>query len=296
MAALNWDDLRIFLAVAREGGLMPAARKLNVDHSTVARRLSALETAVGARLVDRSPRGVRLTDAGGTLAEYAERIEGETLAAGMRLGGADQQPSGVVRIATPEAFGVWLAAPQVADFYRRYPDIQLELVAKSQTVSLSKRDADIAVTLSRPVQGRLYSRKLVDYRLGLYASRAFLDAAGPIDTMDSLRHLPAVSYIDDLIDIPELRYLDQINPHPRTVFRSSSIVAQQSAVAAGLGVGLLHIFSASQDPALVRVLEQHLCVERSYWLTLHADQRHLPRIRAVVDFLRAIVQEQRGRF
>jgi DNA-binding transcriptional LysR family regulator len=293
---LNWDDLRVFLAVAREGGLMPAARKLGVDHTTVARRLTALENAVGARLVDRSPRGVRLTDAGATLTEHAERIEGETLAAGLRLNGADQKPSGVVRLATPEAFGVWLVAPFVKTFHRRYPDIQLELAPKSQAVSLSKRDADIAITLSRPVQGRLYSRKLVDYRLGLYASRAYLEAVGPIEDMERLRDVCAVSYIDDLIDLPELRYLDQISPQPRTIFRSNSIVAQQAAVAAGLGVGLLHIFSAGKDPGLVRVLADSIAIERGYWLAVHADQRHLPRIRAVVDFLQDIVREHRGRF
>ena len=293
---LNWDDLRIFLAVAREGGLMPAARRLGLDHTTVARRLTALETAIGARLVDRSPRGARLTDAGAGLVVHAEHIEAEALAAGAALSGADQRPSGVVRLATPEAFGAWLVAPAVKDLYARYPEIQLELIPESRTISLSKRDADLAVTLSRPPQGRLYAQKLVDYELGLYASRTYLDAHGPVENPEALKSHPLVWYIDEMIDIPELRYMDQVVARPRTAFRSSSIVAQQTAVASGLGLGILHVFSAEQQSELVRVMPDSVSIRRSYWLAVHADQRRLPRIRAVVDFLLELVKSNRERF
>jgi len=293
---LNWDDLRIFLAVAREGGLMPAARRLGLDHTTVARRLTALEAAIGARLVDRSPRGASLTDAGEALVQHAEHIEAEALAAAAALGGADQRPSGVVRLATPEAFGAWLVAPAVKELYARHPEIQLELVPESRTVSLTKRDADLAVTLSRPPQGRHFAQKLVDYELGLYASRTYLDAHGSIDSLDALRAHPLVWYIDEMIAMPELRYIDQVAPRSKTAFRSSSIVAQQTAVASGLGFGILHVFSASQAPELVRVMADAVSIKRSYWLAVHADQRRLPRIRAVVDFLLDLVTAHRERF
>jgi DNA-binding transcriptional LysR family regulator len=293
---MNWDDLRIFLAVARSGGLVSAARRLGVDHTTVARRLTALETALGARLVHRSPRGARLTDAGEGFIGHAERMEAEALAAAGVFGASDQQLSGVVRLATPEAFGTFLVAPNVKSFYARHPHIQLELVPEGRAVNLSKREADLAVSLARPQQERLYAQKLVDYRLGLYAARAYLETAAPLTDLRMLGSHPMVWYIDELIDIPELRYLGQVAGDVPTVFRSSSIAAQQAAVASGLGLGVLHVFAAEQDPRLVRVLPEAVAIERSYWLVLHADQRRLPRVRAVADFLHDLVRESRGRF
>ncbi|MDR3513547.1 MAG: LysR family transcriptional regulator [Caulobacteraceae bacterium] len=287
---LNWDDLRIFLAVAREGGLLPAARRLGLDHTTVARRISTLEEAVGARLVDRSPRGARLTDAGAGMIEHAERMEAEAVVAGSAWKGADQQASGVVRLATPEAFGAWLVAPAVRAFHDQYPEIQLELVPESRLISLSKRDADLAVMLSRPPQGRLFAQRLIDYELGLFASRAYLEETGAVDSLDALKGRPLVGYIDEMIDIPELRYVDQFANGSKTVFRSTSITAQQIAVSAGLGLGVLHVFAAEQNPQLIRVMAERISIKRSYWLAMHPDQRRLPRVRAVADFLRGLTR------
>lgn len=285
MQTLNWNDLRFFLAVARGGGLMAAARRLKVDQTTVARRLSALEAAIGARLIDRSPRGVTLTGQGLALVEYAERIEAETVAAAERLGVEGQPLSGTVRLATPEAFGAWLVAPAARAFHEQYPGLQLELVPESRSVNLSRREADIAIGLSRPTQGRLVARRLADYTLGLYASRAYLDERGPLISLADLPGRPLVWYIDELIDVPELRYLDQVADGAPTMFRSNSIAAQQAAVASGLGFGVLHKFAASQDPRLVRVLPDALNLKRSYWLCAHADQARIPRVRAVMNFL-----------
>jgi DNA-binding transcriptional LysR family regulator len=290
---MNWDDLRIFVAIARAGGLVAASRRLNLDHTTVARRLSALESAVGAKLVHRSPRGARLTDAGASLLEHAERIEAEALAAAEKLGAESQHPAGAVRLATPEAFAVWLVAPHVHELYARHPGVTLELAPEARAVNLSKREADVAVSLSRAESGRLYTQKLADYRVGLYASRDYLAAAGPITQLSEVKNHPLVWYIDDLIDIPQLKFLDQVVAGARPVFRSSSIAAQQAAVASGLGLGVLHAFAAAQDPRLVRILADEVAIERSYWLVLHADQRHLPRIRAVVDFLHDLVRSDR---
>jgi DNA-binding transcriptional LysR family regulator len=246
-------------------------------------------------LMHRSPRGSKLTDAGLALLEHAERMEAEAIAAAQHLGTAEQQLSGAVRLATPEAFGSWLVAPAVKVLHDRHPGIHLELAPEARAVSLSKREADIAVALAQPPKGRLFAQKLTDYRLGLYASRAYAESAPPIATIEDLRDHPLVWYIDELIDFPELRFLDQVTTGLRPAFRSSSITAQQTAVAGGLGVGILHRFAAEQDPRLVRLLPEEINVERSYWLVLHADQRHLPRIRAVVDFLHDIVRRNRDR-
>ncbi len=288
---LNWDDFRIFLAVHRAGGLVGAARRLGVDHTTVARRLSALEARLGAQLVDRSPRGARLTEAGRALLGHAERIEAEALAAGAEVGAIRAEVAGSVRLATPEAFGTWLVAPHVGRLRRAHPALQIELVPEARRVSLTKREADLAVTLARPPQGRLVARKLADYRLGLYAARSYLDAEGPVADLRDLPSRPLVWYIDELIDVPELRFFDEVAAGAQTVFRSSSIAAQQAAVASGLGFGLLHAFAADTDPRLVRVLPEVVNVERSYWLVMHPEERALPRIRVVVEFLQAIARD-----
>ncbi len=290
MQALNWDDFRVFLAVQRAGGLVGAARRLGVDHTTVARRLTALETGLGARLVERSPRGARLTDAGRALLEHAERIEAEALEASADVGAVRASISGSVRLATPEAFGAWLVAPNVWRLHDEHPALQLELVPEARRVNLTSREADLAVTLARPPQDRLVARRLADYRLGLYASRSYLDTHGAVRDLRDLPGHPLVWYIDELLDVPELRYFDEVAAGARTVFRSSSIAAQQAAVAAGLGYGVLHTFAASQDPRLVRVLPGDVDVQRSYWLVLPPEQRTLPRLRAVADFLDLIVR------
>lgn len=293
MHSMSWDDLKIFLAVARAGGFVGAGRRLGLDHTTVARRLSALEAAAGALLMHRSPRGSRLTEAGVALLEHAERMEAEVIAAAAHLGSGDQSLSGAVRLATPEAFGAWLVAPAMRTFHERHPGIQLELTPEARAVSLSKREADIAVTLARPPRGRLFAQKLTDYRLGLYASRDYLEGAKPIADLADIREHPLVWYIDELIDFPELRFLDQVLTGVSPAFRSSSITAQQAAVAGGLGLGILHVFAAAQDARLQRVLPKAVGVERSYWTVMHADQRRLPRIRAVADFLQDLVRDQR---
>jgi DNA-binding transcriptional LysR family regulator len=296
MQSLNWDDLRLFLSVARAGRLVSAAKRLALDHSTIARRISALETGLGVRLLDRSPRGVLLTDAGRALMAHAERMEAEAIGASSLVRDADAQLSGTVRLATPEAFGAWFLAPRLSEFYARHPGIELELVPDTRQVSLSRREADLMVTLTRPRRGRLVTRKLSDYSLGLYASCNYMAENPGVECIDDLSTRPLIWYIDDLIDMPELRFLDSVVANARTVFRSSSITAQHNAIASGLGLGLLHKFVAGQDERLVSVLPEAIHIERTYWLAIHADNQRLPRVRAVADFVIGIVREAKSLF
>ena len=293
---LDWDDLRLFLSVARDGSFIGAGRRLGINHSTVSRRLSALERAVDARLFDRSPRGISPTHAGLTLLAHAERIEAEVLAATGDVAARDSDVAGTVRLATPEAFGTFLVAPNIPLLHARHPRLQLELAPETRTVSLSKREADIAIGFRQPPRGRLVARRLTDYRLGLYASREYLERAGPVRDPADLSAHPFVWYIDEYLDAPELRFLGQIVSGARTVFRSSSIAAQQAAVAAGVGIGALHLFTAGRDPRLVRVLAGSVEIQRSYWLILHTDQQRLPRVRAAIDFLNQVVDQNRDAF
>ncbi|MEC4590975.1 MULTISPECIES: LysR family transcriptional regulator [Nitrospirillum] len=291
----DWDDVHLFLAVARSGRLVAAGKAVGVDHTTIARRLGALEAALDVRLFDRSPRGVTLTEAGRLLLPHAERMESEMEAAVARLGPRGAAPSGVVRIATPEAFGMAIVAPHVAEFHRRYPDLRLDLAPEPRQVSLANHEADIAIVLNRPPKGRVFARRLVDFRLCLYSSADYLAEHGPVASRAELRRHPFVWYMDEKIDDPELLYLNEVIPDARPVFRSTSISAQQGAVAAGLGLGLLHAFAAEADARLVRVLPE-VEVKRSYWLVFHVDHQHQPRVRAVVEFLDELIERYRPQF
>lgn len=294
MHTLNWDDLRLFLAIARAGRLTRAGKVLGLDHTTVARRLTSLESAIGSRLVERGPRGVTLTSAGATIFAHAERVEVEILSASSQVAEEDARVSGSVRLATPEAFGTYLVAPHIARLHAAHPDLHLELIPESQYVNLSNREADIAILLNRPANGPVVARKLVDYRLGLFTSHSYSQAHGPI-TAETLSDHPFAWYIDELIDLPELRFLREISADAHTMFRSSSTAAQHEAVAGGLGIGILHGFAADADPRLLRILPD-IEIRRSYWLAFHANQQRLPRIRAVIAFLDDLIADRRDCF
>ncbi len=287
------DQLIAFLAVIREGSTLAAARRLRLDHSTVSRRIVLLEAALKARLFDRSPRGLTPTAAGLALASKAEDVEAAMLAAVSSVAGADEKVEGTVRLATPEIFGNMLVAPRIPMLVKRWPAIRLELVPETRSVSLSKREADIAVTFRPPLHGRLAARKLTDYRIGLYASHDYLAAAPAIHRRADLAQQKFVSYVEDLIYFPEVEALSHVVPEAEPIFRSSSSVGQQAAVTAGTGLGMLHILSADRDPRLLRLLKDEIEVRRSYWLILHRNLQRTPRVRAVVDFVCELVAQNR---
>ncbi|AIT79842.1 LysR family transcriptional regulator [Novosphingobium pentaromativorans] len=286
---LNSDLLLTFLQVVRRGNALAAARAMGVDHSTVIRRLTQLEAALDTRLFDRSPRGLAPTAAALALVTGAEKVEAAIMAATDDVVGRDGDISGTVRLATPEIFGTFLVAPNIAGIAERHPRLVLELSPESRSISLSKREADIAITLRRPPRGRLIARKLTDFRLGLYASRSYLEQHPTIETLKDVESHGFVSYIDELVASPEMVALDYVVPDARVVFRSSSSIAQHLAVTAGLGLGILHVLASEKDDRLVRILVDEVEVVRSYWLVVHSDLSRLPRVRAVMDFLEELI-------
>ncbi|HEY0053129.1 MAG TPA: LysR family transcriptional regulator, partial [Caulobacteraceae bacterium] len=233
MAQFDWSNLSTFLAVARTGRLTAAARLLGADHTTVARRITALERDLGARLFERRPTGYGLTGHGERLLPRAEAMESLALAAAGDLGGADLAVSGVVRLGAPEGFGSYFLAPRMAAFAEAHPDIELQLVAIPGFLNLSKREADMAVTLSPPREGRLVTRKLTDYELGLYGAPAYLDARPPIETRADLGRQRFIGYIEDLIYAPELDYMEAPDVEIRVRLKSSNLIAQLRATLAG---------------------------------------------------------------
>lgn len=285
MERFDWDDLRFFLAVARSGRLTAAARRLGADHATVSRRITSLEESLKAKLFERRPQGYALTGHGEQLLAKAESMETEALAIQSEIGGADMALSGTVRIGAPDGFGSTFLASRFAGLAKAYPGLELQLIAMPRLLSLSKREADVAITLAPPKEGKVVARKLCDYRLGLYAAQDYLDVNPPITAAEDLFGHRIVGYIDDLIFTPELDYLDEVAKGLRAHIQSSSVLAQMNAVAAGAGIGVIHHFMAVDEPRLVPVLPESVSITRSFWLLVHADLKDVARVRAVVDFI-----------
>ncbi len=292
----NWDLLQSFLAVARTGRLTAAARRLGVDHSTLSRRLAVLEEALGANLFNRALSGYSLTPQGEDLLARAEAMESTALAIQSDVGQGRSQVSGTVRIGTPDGFGTAFLAPVIHELTAVQPALHIDLVATPFGFSLSKREADIAVSLARPAEGRVHVRKLTDYRLGLYVAVAAPAAWRGVARLEDAAGLPFISYIDDLLYTPELDYAP---PALRTVeprLRSSTLLVQHQACAAGAGLCILPCFLADPDARLVRVLPGLVNLTRSFWMIVHSDMRDLARIRVTGDFIADAAHKAAARF
>jgi DNA-binding transcriptional LysR family regulator len=293
-APLDWDDARMFLAVARAGQMLGASQALGVNQATLSRRMGALEAALGAKLLVRRTHGSELSDAGQALLETVERVETEMLAVQARLQGAEAAAAGVVRIGAPDGFGVGFLAPRLARLADRHPELTVQLVPTPRGFSLSRREADLAVMVGRPEKGRLVARKLTDYTLGLYASRGYLAAyPAPAEPADLANHR-LVGYVEDLIAAPALNYATEFLRGWRSRVELTSAIGQVEAVRGGGGVGVLHDYLA-RDEDLVRVLPELKAV-RSYWLAIHENLRDVARVRAAADFLTETVREAQADF
>ncbi|MQW85751.1 LysR family transcriptional regulator [Sinorhizobium saheli] len=292
----TWDDLQFFLAVARTGQLSTAARRLRTSHATVSRRIDRLEFALKVRLFERNPRGYVLTAMGQRFVETAERIERETEQLQFDISDGMTVQRGVVRLSTLEGFGNFFLSDRLADFAGRYPNISLEVVAIQQIMSLSRKEADIAVALAPPKAGPYHAEVLTPYTLHVYGARRYLAEHPLIRTRDDLASHRFVGYIEDMIFTPGLDYLGEIQPGLRAHFQSSSILTQLKAACQGLGLCVLPHFMARDEPDLEIVLPDEIELKRTYWLICHRDLIMIPRVRAVRDFLVGAVNENRGCF
>lgn len=288
MQHMDWNGLRIFLYVARQGNLVNAARALRLDPTTVSRRISALESGLQNALFERTKQGFALTAYGRALLPQAEAME---LAVSLieRTSDSQNQISGPLRVSVSEGFGTHFIAPRLVEFTRAHPQVSIDMVASSGFLSPSKREADLAILLARPRQGPLKVRKLTDYALGLYAPSTRLDWHQPAQLVN-LRHseIPVVGYIPDFIYAPELRYLDEIEAGLEASVRCSSINAQREMIGNGVGIGVLPCFMAVNDPRLTRV-RPDTSIQRSFWLAVHRDLANVPRVRKFIDWLVQII-------
>lgn len=296
MQRFDWDDLRFFLAVARSGRLTLAARRLGADHATVSRRISSLEDSLKAKLFERRPQGYTLTAHGERLLAKAESMETDALAIQSEIGGADLALSGVVRIGAPDGFGTIFLAPRLGRFAAASPALEVQLVAMPRLLSLSKREADIAITLAPPKEGKIVARKLTDYRLGLYASPLYLQQGAPIRTADDLHQHSVIGYIDDLIFAQELDYLHEVSKGLRATTQSSNLNAQMQMTLAGAGICVLPHFMAAGQAGLVPVLADSVNILRTFWLVVHADLKDVARVRTTIDFIVREVKASKALF
>ncbi len=292
---MNWDDIRIFLGVARTGQILAAAKRLGLNHATVARRLTALEDSLGTRLFDRSTSGCVLTDAGSRFFDRAESMEAAALQAEADLGDDTPEISGTVRIGAPDGFGVAYLAPRLGLLTRQHPGLTVQLVPVSRSFSLSRREADIAVTIERPETGRLIAGKLVDYALGLYASRSYLSERGIPASPGDLSAHNLIGYVEDLLYSASLNYGTEFFKGWTARFEIASALGQTEAVKAGAGIGILHDFIARADPSLVPILPD-MKLKRAYWMVTHESSRPLRHVAAVQDFLREQVARDKAMF
>ncbi|WP_448681329.1 LysR family transcriptional regulator [Pseudomonas nicosulfuronedens] len=283
---MDWDNLRFFLELSRAGKLTVAARRLGVDHTTVARRLQALEKSIGAQLLVREPGGYRLTEAGHGLLPQAEAMESACKVIEKRLAGTEDNLSGKVRIGATEGYGSTLLTSQLVELNQRHPHLGVDLLAVPRALQLSRHEADIVITLERPGRGPYLITRLTDYVLRLYASKDYLAERGPIRNRDDLREHALVGYVDDLLYSKELQYLDEIGRPLHMALRCTSILAQQRAVAEGAGLAILPAFAAAEDPSLQPVLAGEIEFVRTFWMLMPTELKDIARMRTTWDFLR----------
>jgi DNA-binding transcriptional LysR family regulator len=292
---MNWDDVRIFLAVARAGQILGAARRLELNHATVSRRVAALEDSLGAKLFRRLTTGSELTPPGERFLAVAERMEADMIAARSELAGGDEAISGTVRIGAPDGFGVAFLASRLGTLTAEHRDLKIQLVPVPRSFSLSRREADIAITTERPSEGRLVAQKLVDYSLGLYASRDYAQANGLPATQAELQNHRLIGYVPDLVFSPSLAYAQEFSPDWDAAFSISSALGQVEAVRSGAGIGILHAFIARSLLELMPV-QAARPIRRAYWLVYHESVRPLRRIQVVAGFIMEAVEREKKLF
>ncbi|MDT6939217.1 LysR family transcriptional regulator [Brucella pseudogrignonensis] len=296
MRQFAWDDLQYFLAVARTGQLSAAARQLRTSHVTVLRRIDRLEQSLATKLFERNPRGYLLTPMGERFVEPAEVMEREALKFQTEATGSFSALSGVVRLSTLEGFGNFFLADRLPVLAQSYPSLSVEVVTIQQIMSLSRREAELSITLHMPRTGPYHSERITPYRLFIYGHRDYLNCHPPIRAREDLTRHPFIGYIDDMVFTPGLDYMREILPGQRCNYQSSSIHAQLTATLTGYGLCVLPYFIACQYPDLMPVLPKELHLEREYWMNCHVDVMAAPRIRVISDFMLGAVREASANF
>lgn len=280
---LDWDDLRFFLAVARHGSLTAAAKELRVAQSTVGRRLASLEANLGVRLLQRTPDGYLLTTAGEAARMQAERVEAEALAVERIIGGQDTKLEGVVRVTCTETFAAHILAPCFGSLHAQHPGILVELLPSVQQLSLSMREADVAVRLAPSDQHDLVVRRIGRMAFGLYASSAYLELHGDPDFEAGCPGHRLMTLLGDMDGDPQARWVAELAPRASLGFQTGSHEGLLGAARVGGGLACLARFRGDPDPDLRLIETPNPPPKTDIWLVVHHDSRGMPRIRAAMS-------------
>ena len=283
---MNWDHLQYFLALAKDGRLVVAARSLGVNHTTVSRRVQALEREIGVQLFTRNNVGFELTEAGLQLQDIAHKVEHQINGINQNSYSENTEISGTVRVGATEGFGTYIVGPILYNLSKTFPKLSIDLLSLPRIVNLSRREADIAITLQRPTRGPYIVTKLRDYELKLYASKEYLESNPEITTRSDLDKQTFISYVDDLLFSKELSYLDEICKPKQISFRSTSIQSQLQAARSGLGVAILPSFMVAPDSSLQLVLPKEIEVIRSFWMIMPNEYKKIERMNLVWDCIK----------
>ena len=280
----NWDDMRVFLAVARVESLTAAAPRLQMDPATVSRRIARLEASLGAALFVKSPQGYALTEAGGQLMERAEAAEQAMRVARAGVSAPSDRLSGQIRIGAPDGCANFLLPQVCAGIVAENPGLDIQIVALPRVFNLSRREADMAIGVSAPTAGRLVVQKITDYHLHLAASAQYLLAHPKIIQQADLQSHRLVGYIPDMIFDRELDYLGDLG-EARVPLASNSVSVQVHMIQQGGGVGVVHDFSLPFAPGVQKILEHEVSLTRSFYLIRHADDQRNLRLSRFADQL-----------
>jgi DNA-binding transcriptional LysR family regulator len=282
---MDWDDLRVFLAVARTETLSGAGKRLGLDPATVGRRIARLEEGTGARLFLKSPQGYALTEEGTKLIPHAEAAEAALTGAAEALtGGGGSGLSGQIRLGAPDGCANYILPQVIRAICDENPDLEVQIVALPRVFNLSRREADLAIGVSRPLAGRLTVQKLTDYRLHLAAHPDYLAHAPELRVLPDLSAHRVVGYIADMIFDKELDYLTGLGAHTPAM-ASNSVSVQLNLLRAGAGIGVVHDFALPFAPELVKVLPDALSLTRAFWLIRHEGDAHSHRLARFADRL-----------
>jgi DNA-binding transcriptional LysR family regulator len=292
---MDWERIRIFLEVARAGQILKASKHLKLNHATVARQLTALEKSLNAKLLERHTSGCTLTPAGEALVGAAERAESEFLKVGSTIGAGTEAITGTVRVGAPDGLGNYFLAEQLGALAARHSGLVIQLVPLPRTFSLSRREADIAITLDRPKKGRLILSKLTNYTLSVYAAQSYISREGQIATQADLAGRLFVTHVEDFAYSPALDYASSLGRLMSRRYECGSVVAQMEAVRNGHGIGILHDYAAVRFPELIRLLPAIRFV-RCYWITSHPDTHETQRVREVHRFIAGAVKAAKASF
>ncbi len=277
---LNWNDLRYFVEVAHKGRLLTVAKRLGVNHTTVARRITALENALEVKLFEQDESGYHLTEVGENLLPLAQQMEDISELAKERAQLSGQSLSGNIRIGAPDGFGNSFLAEQITEFLIENTGLTVELLPVPLTHNLLKREVDLYITFEESTNKNIFCRKITDYKLYLYTSKKFIEANNiDLKNIDEITKAPFASYVDDILYTEHLSFNKHIKSNLNNQFQSSTFNAQQQFVANGGGVGVLAYYMACKDPRLVPVFTNQYSFTRSYWLQTPLELRRLASVR-----------------